>query len=312
MNLPTNIDTVIDGGGTITLDGQKSVQILNFNHGDFMKNETRVTLQHLSLINGKTTPTVAIPPAPAPCSQGWDDGEGGALYMRDGTLTVIDSIFVNNQAAPLGPDTGGGAIYINGSKNGFFVAAEMSLVRIRETQVETLANKGNRRAKIVRRLIQNLDATISAIQFGITVASLGLGVLVEPVFQAVLAPVFDGLGVESITLRHTVAILTGFIVNCFLLTVVGELGPKAIALRRTLPVALWVAQPLSWFAGVAWPFVWLLNHSATRQILMSSTVLPLLKSLSKGTVPALLGVKTPVLLIVPMLVELTDHETAEL
>ena len=54
-------------------------------------------------VNGKATPTEAIPTAPAPCSQGWNDGEGGALYMRDGYLTVIDSIFTDNQAAPLGP-----------------------------------------------------------------------------------------------------------------------------------------------------------------------------------------------------------------
>src|SRR5580700_3191359 len=132
--------------------------------------------------------------------------------------------------------------------NGFFVAAELALVRIRETQIETLVLKGHRRARIVWRLIKNLDATIGAIQFGITLASLGLGVLVEPVFEALLAPAFNGLGVNSPAVRHTVAIMTGFIVNCFLLVVVGELGPKAIAIRKTLPVALWTAQPLSWFA----------------------------------------------------------------
>ena len=69
------------------------------------------------------TPTQAIPPAPAPCSQGFDDGEGGALYMRDGNLTVIDSIFSNNQAALLGPDTGGGAIYVLGSKHGAVIVS---------------------------------------------------------------------------------------------------------------------------------------------------------------------------------------------
>ncbi len=121
MNLPTDKDTVIDGGGTITLDGQKSVQILNFNHGDFMKLETRVTLQHLTLINGKTTPIETIPTAPAPCSQGYNDGEGGALYMLDGNLTVIDCTFSGNQGAPRGPDTGGGAIYITGSKHGALI-----------------------------------------------------------------------------------------------------------------------------------------------------------------------------------------------
>jgi len=121
MNLLTNKDTVIDGGNLITLDGGKAVQILNFNHEDFRVNNTRVTLQHLSLANAKSTPIEAIPTAPAPCSQGYNDGEGGALYMRDGNLTVIDCTFSNNQAALLGPDTGGGAIYILGSKNGALI-----------------------------------------------------------------------------------------------------------------------------------------------------------------------------------------------
>jgi len=121
LNLPTNKNTVIDGGNKITLDGGKTTQILRFDSADFQKNTMGLTLQHITLIHGKMTPTQAIPTAPAPCSQGWDDGEGGALYMRDGNLTVIDSIFMNNQAAPLGPDTGGGAIYVLGSKNGVLI-----------------------------------------------------------------------------------------------------------------------------------------------------------------------------------------------
>jgi hypothetical protein len=118
LNLPTNKNTVIDGGNKVTLDGGNAVQILSFIGPDFQMNNNTLTLQHLSLINGKQTPTQAIPTAPLPCSQGWDDGEGGALYMNDGNLVVIDSIFKNNHAAPLGPDTGGGAIYLLGSKNG--------------------------------------------------------------------------------------------------------------------------------------------------------------------------------------------------
>ncbi len=125
MNLPTNKNTVIDGANKVTLDGEGKVQILRFDHGDWMVNNSRVTLQHLTLINGKTTPTEAIPAAPAPCSQGFNDGEGGALYMRDGNLTVVDCVFTNNQAAQLGPDTGGGAIYINGSKNGALIVGSV-------------------------------------------------------------------------------------------------------------------------------------------------------------------------------------------
>ena len=121
LNLPTTKNTVIDGSNKITLDGRDAVQILRFDSADFQANTNGLTLQHITLIHGKTTPTQAIPTAPEPCSQGWDDGEGGALYMRDGNLTVIDSIFMNNQAAPLGPDTGGGAIYVVGSKNGVLI-----------------------------------------------------------------------------------------------------------------------------------------------------------------------------------------------
>jgi len=121
LNLPTTKNTVIDGGNKITLDGGNAVQIFRFDSANFQANVNGLTLQHITLINGKTTPTQAIPTAPAPCSQGWDDGEGGAIYMRDGYLTVIDSIFMNNQAAPLGPDTGGGAIYVLGSKTGVLI-----------------------------------------------------------------------------------------------------------------------------------------------------------------------------------------------
>ena len=121
LNIPTDRDTVIDGGQKVTLDGQSLVRIMSFDSANFQWNEHRLTLQHISLINGKTTPTVAIPVAPSPCSQGWNDGEGGALYMRDGNLSVIDSTFTGNQAAPLGPDTGGGAIYVVGSKHGVVI-----------------------------------------------------------------------------------------------------------------------------------------------------------------------------------------------
>ena len=121
LNLPTTKNTVIDGGNLITLDGGNAVQIMRFDSADFQKNTNGLTLQHITVINGKTTPTEAIPTAPAPCSQGFNDGEGGALFVRDGYLTVIDSTFMNNQGAPLGPDTGGGAIYVLGSKTGVLI-----------------------------------------------------------------------------------------------------------------------------------------------------------------------------------------------
>jgi CBS domain containing-hemolysin-like protein len=146
--------------------------------------------------------------------------------------------------------------------NGFFVAAEFALVKMRHTQLDLLIAKGHRRARIARGLLRHLDTTIGATQLGITVASLGLGGLVEPVFAGLLSPMFSWLNVHSEAVRHTASILVGFLTNTFLLVVVGELGPKALAIRKTLAVALWTAQPLEWFYRVSYPFIWLLNHAA--------------------------------------------------
>lgn len=127
LNLPTNKNTVLDGGRKVTLDGGGSVQILRFDSPDFMKNEARVTLQHLRFVNGQIAGSSPIPIAPAPCSQGFNAGEGGAIYMRDGNLSVIDSIFENDKAAPVGPDVGGGAIRMLGSKHGVVIAGSTFL-----------------------------------------------------------------------------------------------------------------------------------------------------------------------------------------
>ena len=127
--------------------------------------------------------------------------------------------------------------------NAFFVGAELALVRIRDTQLASLAARGNRRAKKARHIIAHLDSYIGATQFGITLASMALGVLVEPVFTALLDPVFNLLKISNEHTQHTIAIGVGFVVNCFLLIIAGELVPKAIAIRRTLQTSLWVASP---------------------------------------------------------------------
>lgn len=145
LALPVNKNTVIDGAQLVTLDGQGKVQILRFDSPGYRTNDYSVTLQHLAFVNGKTNPTVVIPTAAPPCSQGFDDGEGGAVYMRDGNLVVIDSIFTNNKAAPLGPDTGGGAIYINGSKRGVIVVGS------------TIANNSGSNAAAVGALNAEID-----------------------------------------------------------------------------------------------------------------------------------------------------------
>jgi len=146
--------------------------------------------------------------------------------------------------------------------NAFFVAAELAFVRIRDTQLASLAEKGNRRARTARHIVAHIDSYIGATQFGITLASMALGVLVEPVFRALLEPVFPLLKITSEHTQSTIAIVVGFFVNCYLLIIAGELVPKAIAIRRTLPTSLWVASPLNWFYRVSYPFIWVLHRSS--------------------------------------------------
>lgn len=127
MRLPTTKNTVLDGGRKVTLDGGGKVQILRFESPNWQSLETRVTLQHLRFVNGAIAGSSPIPAAPAPCSQGFNDGEGGAIFMRDGNLSVIDSIFQDDEAAPLGPDVAGGAIRMLGSKRGVIIVGSSFL-----------------------------------------------------------------------------------------------------------------------------------------------------------------------------------------
>ncbi|MBI2949272.1 MAG: DUF21 domain-containing protein, partial [Verrucomicrobia bacterium] len=146
--------------------------------------------------------------------------------------------------------------------NGFFVAAEFALVKIRDTQLNPLIAKGHRRARIARRVVRNLDASLSACQLGITLASLALGWVGEPVFATLLAPALDGLKIESAAIRHSIAVVVGFTVITFLHITAGEQAPKWLAIQRPLPTSLWVVQPLEWFHRISYPFIWLLNHAS--------------------------------------------------
>jgi len=150
--------------------------------------------------------------------------------------------------------------------NGFFVAAEFALVKIRSTQLEPMAKAGHKRARMVRRLLGNLDASLSAAQLGITLSSLGLGWVGEPVFFALLQPGMDWLGMESQELRHALAFVVGFSALTFLHIVAGEQAPKILAIQKALPTSLWVAYPLRWFFVLFYPINWVLN-SASRWLL---------------------------------------------
>src|SRR5215471_1247237 len=146
--------------------------------------------------------------------------------------------------------------------NGFFVAAEFALVKIRDTQLDTLVAKGHRRAKAARRIIANLNTFLSATQLGITMASLGLGWAGEPVFTALLSPLLVSLHVESEAARRSISFAIGFSALTFLHITAGELAPKWTAIQNPLPIALGIAQPLRWFFIASFPFNWLLNKTA--------------------------------------------------
>lgn len=115
--LPLHVDTVVDGGGRVTLDAGRRVRHFYFHSPNFMATNTLVTLQRLVLINGRAPAGQYFPQDPAnpECAYGYKDGSGGALFMRDGRLHVIDCNFYDNEAALEGPDIGGGALYMVGA-----------------------------------------------------------------------------------------------------------------------------------------------------------------------------------------------------
>jgi len=149
--------------------------------------------------------------------------------------------------------------------NGFFVAAEFALVRIRDSQLDVLIRRGQRLAAVTRRVVRNLDASLSACQLGITLASLALGWVGEPIFEALLRPGWHAGGLggpEWEHLRSVVAVVVGFVSITFLHITAGEQAPKWLAIQRSLPVALAISQPLEWFHKLSYPFIWILNQAS--------------------------------------------------
>ena len=146
--------------------------------------------------------------------------------------------------------------------NGFFVAAEFSIVKLRRTRADTLEGISGWRGAVLARVHRNLDAYLSACQLGITLASLGLGWIGEPAFADLLEPLFTSLGIDNPKTVSTIAFLVAFMTLSYLHIVVGELAPKSLALRKTESVSLWTAIPLYIFYWCMLPVIWGLNRSA--------------------------------------------------
>jgi CBS domain containing-hemolysin-like protein len=146
--------------------------------------------------------------------------------------------------------------------NGFFVAAEFGLVKLRQTRVKAIAKSHGWRGRILAKVHQDLDAYLSACQLGITLASLGLGWVGEPAFADLLTPMLTAAGVDNERLIHGIAFFTAFFIISYLHIVVGELAPKSMAIRVSERVGLWTAPPLYAFYWAMYPAIWVLNHSA--------------------------------------------------
>ncbi|MBV2234849.1 MAG: hemolysin family protein [Sterolibacterium sp.] len=146
--------------------------------------------------------------------------------------------------------------------NGFFVAAEFGLVKLRQTRVKAIAKMHGWRGRILARVHQDLDAYLSACQLGITLASLGLGWVGEPAFADLLNPLLAAIGIDNPQLVHGIAFATAFFIISYLHIVIGELAPKSLAIRRAETIGLWTAPPLYAFYWLMYPAIWALNHSA--------------------------------------------------
>ncbi len=128
--------------------------------------------------------------------------------------------------------------------NGFFVLAEFALVKVRSTRIEELARLGNRRAQIAKRMVAELDAYLSVTQLGITVASLGLGWIGEPVFAHLLEALIGQPAWLAPQARRVLSAITAFCIITFLHILLGELAPKSLAIRRPEQSTLFVASPM--------------------------------------------------------------------
>ena len=147
--------------------------------------------------------------------------------------------------------------------NGFFVAAEFAIVKVRVSQLDELVRQGNKTARAARHVVSHLDSYLSATQLGITIASIGLGMLGERYVEGFVHTFLDFTGVrmgpEMIT---AISLALAFTIITFLHIVLGELMPKSLAIRKALPTTLLISRPLEIFHGVFRPAIWLLNGTA--------------------------------------------------
>ena len=146
------------------------------------------------------------------------------------------------------------------SMNGFFVATEFAMVKVRKSRIETLDLEGNRAARYTKKVVNDLNSYLSACQLGITLASLGLGWIGEPTIAEIITPLFRHLNIPEVTI-HSISFALGFSIITGLHIVLGELVPKSMAILSAEKIALYTALPLVVFYKTTFPIMWLFNNS---------------------------------------------------
>ncbi len=147
--------------------------------------------------------------------------------------------------------------------NGFFVAAEFAIVKLRTTRIEELRRVHGWRGRVLATIHRDVNAYLSGCQLGITLASLGLGWIGEPAFADLLRGPAAALGLaDDPEALEAAAFVFAFTLISFLHIVVGEQAPKSLAIRKAEAVSLWTAIPLWLFYWSMYPFIWVLNASS--------------------------------------------------
>ena len=145
--------------------------------------------------------------------------------------------------------------------NGFFVAAEFALVRVRDSRIQQLEQEGSVRARVVRDALRDLDGYLSVCQVGITMASLGLGWVGEPAVAHLIEPLLGAAGITNERVVSIIAFVVGFAIITYAHLVFGEQAPKYFSIQRAEATSLWISRPLRIFMVLFRPLVWVVNAS---------------------------------------------------
>ncbi len=146
--------------------------------------------------------------------------------------------------------------------NGFFVSAEFAIVKVRSTQITEKLKRGHKFAPLAKHIIEHLDSYLSACQLGVTLASLGLGWVGEPLLAEMLNKPLHELGVINETVIHAISFSISFAILTFLHIVLGELAPKTLAIQYAEATTFIVSLPLQLFYRIFKPAIWGLNSTA--------------------------------------------------